>query len=208
MARPIEFDRDEALHNAMRLFWRRGYQKTSMRDLTEATRLQPGSLYAAFHNKRSLFLKSLDYYSEDLRRSVDHILRSDNEPLERIRIFFNQILDELAHDSQGKGCMLVNTLLESPVEEQEITNRAAEALGYVESRFVAVLDEAKLCGDLSQEVDVEIQAKLLMTAIFGLRVYARMHKPPRELRAITESMLAMLDPDASCRGSVVNQRTK
>lgn len=55
MARPQAFDQQQVLQNAMELFWRQGYASTSVRDLTEATRLQPGSLYGAFKSKRQLF---------------------------------------------------------------------------------------------------------------------------------------------------------
>ncbi len=82
----------------MQLFWRQGYHKTSVRDLTEATRLQPGSLYGAFSNKRTLFLKSLDYYSEALQARVDEVLRSDEPPLERIHRFFERLLDQATCD--------------------------------------------------------------------------------------------------------------
>ncbi|HEY9147485.1 MAG TPA: TetR/AcrR family transcriptional regulator, partial [Gammaproteobacteria bacterium] len=162
MPRPIEFDREQALRDAMQLFWRQGYHKTSVRDLTEATRLQPGSLYGAFRNKRSLFLNSLDYYSDALQASVDRVLRSDAPPLRRIHRFFEHLLNEAACDPQEKGCLLVNTLLETPAEDREILQRAATALGYVEKTFVEVLEEAKRAGDLAADWDSEAQARLLM----------------------------------------------
>jgi TetR/AcrR family transcriptional repressor of nem operon len=192
MPRPVEFDREQALHDAMQLFWRQGYHNTSVRDLTEETRLKPGSLYGAFSNKRGLFLQSLDYYSDALRAFVDQVLRSDEPPLERIQRFFERLLDEATNDPQEKGCLLVNTLLETPPEEREIARRAAAALGYVERTFVEVLEEAKQAGELSPDADTPALAKLLITGIFGLRVYARMQAPSGTLSAIAETLLATL----------------
>ena len=63
MARPAQYDRDKILDKAMQTFWEHGYHATSISDLVEATRLQPGSLYAAFESKRGLFLAALDHYA-------------------------------------------------------------------------------------------------------------------------------------------------
>ena len=193
MARPIEFDRELALQSAMQLFWRQGYQKTSIRDLTAVTHLQPGSLYSAFRNKRNLFLRSLDFYTQVLHGSVDRVLRSELQPLERIHQFFSRLLDEITRDAHDKGCLLVNTLLETPAEDVELTTRVAEALSYVENSFAGVLEEAKRRGDLAPEFDSESGAKLLMTGIFGIRVYAKMRTPPEVLHGIIKALLSSLE---------------
>ncbi len=192
MARPIEFDREKALQDAMLLFWRRGYHKASVRDLTEATRLQPGSLYGAFNNKRSLFLSSLDYYAEELKQFVDSVLHSEKPPLIRIRFFFDYLLDEMRSDPEEKGCLLVNTLLEVPAEDEEINQRVIQALGYVEQSFRQVLTEALERGELASGKDPSTLARLLMTGIFGLRVYNKMQPQREELDDIVDSLLSVV----------------
>lgn len=192
MARPVELDREKALHDAMLQFWRRGYHKTSMRDLTEATQLKPGSLYGAFDNKHSLFLRSLDYYSEELKQFVDATLHSNEPPLVRIVLFFKQLLDEMADDPEGRGCLLVNTLLETPPEDDEILQRATRALAYVEQGFREVLAEAQERGELASGKDPNSLARLLMTGIFGLRVYNKMQPQRQELDGIVDSLLSTL----------------
>ena len=64
MARPKQFDRDEALERAMAVFWRRGYEGTSVRDLVEHMGINRGSLYDTFGDKRTLFLAAVDRYLE------------------------------------------------------------------------------------------------------------------------------------------------
>ena len=88
MARPQAFDQQQVLTDAMLLFWRQGYASTSIKELTEVTRLQPGSLYAAFKNKRNLFLLALDHYFSELQCGITALLHSQEPPLERIRLFF------------------------------------------------------------------------------------------------------------------------
>lgn len=196
MARPVEFDREKALQDAMLQFWRRGYHKTSVRDLSEATQLKPGSLYGAFENKHSLFLRSLDYYSTELKQFVDSVLHSGEPPLRRIELFFQNLLDEMADDPQGRGCLLVNTLLETPPEDEVINQRASQALAYVEQGFSEVLAEAQERGELAPGKDPATLARLLMTGIFGLRVYNRMQPQREALDGIVDSLLSSLGKSA------------
>ncbi len=192
MPRPLEFEREQALRDAMTLFWRQGYSRTSMRDLTEATRLQPGSLYGAFRSKRGLFLESLDYYAQHLRTPTDAILRSDAPPKARVRRFFEHLLDESARDRERKGCLLVKTLLEAPADDVEITQRAVAGLQYVETAFAEVIEEARQGGELAPDINPKAHARLLMTGIFGLRVYVKYQRNPETLSRIAEDLLDSL----------------
>ena len=82
--------------------------------------------------------------------------------------------------------------VETPAEDVELTARVTEALGYVESGFIELLEEAKDSGALPEDFNSAAQAKLLMTGIFGLRVYARMRTPHEVLRGIVISLLSPL----------------
>ncbi len=196
MPRTIEFDRDQALADAMALFWRQGYCQTSMRDLTEATSLQPGSLYGAFGNKRALFLQSLDHYARALGGFVGATLYDDHRPpLERIRRFFGQLLDESVADPEHKGCFLVNTLMETPADDAELIEAAGRALARVERAFAEVLGEAVRRGTLPASVDVEARARLLMAGIFGMRVYSKMPVPQSSIGTIVDELLASALPE-------------
>jgi len=192
MARPIEFDRDQALRDAMLLFWRRGFHQTTVRNITDATQLQPGSLYSAFGSKRALFLEALDLYSAELKRFVEAVLRSDAPPLARIERFFSLLLEKSVDDSERRGCLLINTLLEMETEELEIGRRVAQALRMMERTVQEVLDEAAEQDELIAGADPQALARLLMTGVYGLQVYNRMRPKPEDLRGISETLVAML----------------
>ncbi|WP_410474377.1 TetR/AcrR family transcriptional regulator [Guyparkeria sp. TX1] len=189
MARTAAFERDQVLTEAMTLFWSRGYNRTSMRDLTQATRLNPGSLYAAFGNKQGLFLESVDLYTRALRRETEATLGGEGNAAARIRRFFDNLLDASAHDPTNKGCLLINTLIEAPADEPELRRRAGEALKYVEGRFAEVLDEGQDDGSIQTATPPRHQARLLMTGIFGLRVYARMPEGREHAVEIVDTLL-------------------
>ena len=193
MARPQAFDTRQVLEDAMQLFWRQGYASTSMRDLTQATRLQPGSLYAAFKNKRQLFLQALDHYSSSLHKAVRERLYAEGPPLQRIRDFFQYLVEQSQRDTEVRGCLLVNTLLEMPADDEEINRHVRNMLQQVEQDFCHVLEEAQAQGDLAADRDPARLARLLITGIFGLRVYNRMHPLQGELQAVVDELLLLLE---------------
>ncbi len=193
MARPQAFEHDQVLTDAMRLFWRQGYNATSIKDLTEATHLQPGSLYAAFKNKRNLFIQSLNHYFNDLHTSVVSLLHSNRPPLQRIHDFFAYLLEQTDRDTESKGCLLVNTLLEIPTDDKEINQRVSNMLQTVEKEFCRVLEEAQLKGDLAPTFKPDELAGMLITGIFGLRVYKRMQPDRQAMQAVVNNLLSVLD---------------
>lgn len=193
MARPQAFEHDQVLTDAMRLFWRQGYTATSVKDLTEATHLQPGSLYAAFKNKRNLFLQSLDHYFTALHASVIKLLQSDRPPIQRIHDFFDHLLEQTDQDTESKGCLLVNTLLEIPTDDEEINERVSKMLKTVETEIRQVLGEAQHQGNLAPSQKPEELARMLITGIFGLRVYNRMQPDKKAMQTVVDNLLSILD---------------
>jgi len=192
MARPQEFEYDEVLNSAMQLFWRKGYATTSIKDLTDVTNLQPGSLYGTFKNKRSLFLQSLDFYFLNLYESIHRILHSNKEPLERIKEFFNYFISQSVKDNDRKSCLLVNTLLEIPPEDKEINKQVRDMFLKIENEFSKILVEAQDKGDLGIKENPQVLAKMLMSGIFGLQVYNRMQPDQKDLENIVENLLSTL----------------
>lgn len=193
MPRPQSFNEKIVLNSAMQLFWNKGFSNTSVKDLTEATKLQPGSIYAAFKNKRNLFILSLDYYFENLYSSVTCILQSEEAPLKRIRLFFDFLLNQKAEDKSLKSCLLVNTLLETPADDIEINQRVSYMFAQIEQEFSNVLKQAQKDGTLIVGGRPESIAKMLMNGIFGLQVYNRMKPTADDLKQIVNNLLVNLE---------------
>jgi len=193
MARPQAFNEEDVLESAMQVFWRQGFANTSIKDLTRATRLQPGSIYGAFKNKRNLFLMSLDYYFDHLYSSLIHILQSEEPPMKRIRLFFDYILSQKNEDKELKSCLLVNTLLEIPPDDSEINRRVTEMFTKIESELSDVLKNALENGTLIEGGRPESMAKMLMSGIFGLQVYNRMKPDEEALSQIVNNLLANIE---------------
>lgn len=193
MVRPAQFDTEQVLQDCMQAFWRRGYNGTSIRDLVEVTGLQPGSLYGTFDNKRSLFLRTLEHYFAGQEAFVQAVLHNDKAPpLQRIYNFFDELLRQSTKDREKKGCLLINTLVETPPDEIEINRRVIRMLNFVEKSLYFVLEEAAADGSLPPQRKPAVLAKVLVNGIFGLRVNSKM-RSNRELRQIVTGLLSLLE---------------
>jgi len=191
MARPVEFDQKKVLDCVVKLFWRHGYEATSMKNICEATGLQPGSLYAAFGSKRALYLTAIDTYFE---ASIEHLLvllSGEGTPLERVHKLFMHTVDDICR-KDSDGCMLVNALLETPVDDEELRKHIAKMFCVLELAIKDVLVEAATCGELAPGKDPAIQATLLVNNIYGLRVCSKLQPKGSAMTEMVESLMATL----------------
>jgi len=192
MARPAEFDRSDVLEKAMNVFWRTGYSATSVTDLVNATKLKPGSLYGAFQSKRGLFLEVIDTYAARSLNRVSSVMEDAETPLKGIEQFFKCFCDDLVNDRLGKGCLMVNTMLELATEDEEIRERVGGYLSQVETYFTNALAQAQEQGLLDKQQSPEDLATYLMTNIWGLRVLSSKRPDQSKYDAVITNMLKAL----------------
>jgi len=169
MARPITFNRDEVLGRATEVFWEHGYCDTSVSQLVEATRLKPGSLYAAFESKEGLFLAALDRYAQQSCRRLRALLAEAPDPLRGVEQLFEQLADSGRREAR-RGCLLVNSVLEVGRLNPTVQARARAHLAEIEAILRGALEQARANGELATGKSPESLAKFLMTTIWGLRV--------------------------------------
>lgn len=192
MPRPARYERGQVLDRAMYTFWRKGYNATSMKDLTKATGLQPGSLYGAFESKRSLFLETLEAYYELNMGGLDERLSGEGSPVERIRAAFERIIEQSLRDPHNKGCMMVNTLLEMPEDDEEINNRLGAMFRSVEDKLEGVIKEAQELNEISQDRDCKALAQTLLLGMHGLRVLCKSRPDSKVLHRSKDNLLSVL----------------
>src|SRR5215218_4175754 len=147
MARPREFDEDEALERAMCVFWDQGYEATSVEDLVGGTRLNRGSLYAAFGDKQALFLKTLARYRAQRMDEVTGCLLQTPSVREAFRRLFFSFVERPAAD-RARGCMLINTAMERAPQDADTARAAAEHFKALEAVFLRALERGRESGEL------------------------------------------------------------
>lgn len=169
--RPKEFDIDRALDAALLLFWRYGYEGTSLAALTNAMGINAPSLYAAFGSKEMLFQKALERY---LRRPASYLPEALKEPTARqaVEKLFRGAIAMVMHPRHPDGCMLVQGALAcGPIAEpirKELNRRRAAAETAVRRRF----EQAMADRELPPSADASRLARFIITLLWGLSVQA------------------------------------
>ncbi|MCP5407582.1 MAG: TetR/AcrR family transcriptional regulator [Chromatiaceae bacterium] len=193
MARPIEFERDQVLEKAMLAFWDQGYCATSMTQLVKATKLNPGSIYAAFKSKEELFLATLDHYGEASAEKISLALKASDSPLQGIRNYFRQLATTTTNPKAQQSCLLVNTILELAHRNTKVRQRVNAHFEVIESCFRSALQAAHDSGELSADKDPTEVATFLISSIWGLRVLAGTGPAPARAEAVVSQILKLLD---------------
>jgi AcrR family transcriptional regulator len=186
--RPREFDVDEALDRALEVFWRKGYEGTSLLDLTRAMGINRPSLYAAFGNKESLFRKALARYAQGPAAYVREALNESTARVVAERLL-EGAADLLTDPRKPRGCLAVQGALvcgeaAEAVRRELMAHRAAsqEAL---RQRFERAVAE----GDLSSTVNGADLARYVITVVQGMAVQAASGASRDDLRRVVEIAL-------------------
>lgn len=201
MARPREFDELAVLDAARDVFWMKGYEATSTRDLSLCTGLAPSSMYAAFGDKRGLFRRALDHYLVRLREKMAY-LEATASPGLAITGFFQDTIERSLEDALQRGCMLVNSALEASPEEPEFRSAIARELELIEDFFRDRIVAGQERGEIAPGQSADDVARQLLALLLGLRVLARVRPERPLLTGAVAQTLALLDlPPLPATGS-------
>ena len=173
MARPLAFDRDQVLNQALHLFWRKGYQGTSIKDLIQVTKLQPGSIYGTFGNKKSLFSSALNCYFQNNLDMLKKVQEQHSEyPLKALEEFITEAIIPKNPDQDPPGCFISKSLLELSDLDADLKELLLQMLGKVEGIFATLIKQAQAQNQIHPDQDPEILASYLISTIHGLQVYS------------------------------------
>ena len=188
MGRPRTFDMDQALDQALQVFWEKGYAGTSISDLTEAMGINPPSLYAAFGNKEKLFKKALDRY-EDLRDQILEEAFAAPTAREAVTRLLEGTAERLSDKCNPRGCLIVQGALSGGEECEAVKQDLAFRRAGVEALIRKRLKRAKREGDLPSDADAATLARFVATVMHGMAVQAAGGVAAKELRAIVNTAL-------------------
>ncbi|GAA0397016.1 TetR/AcrR family transcriptional regulator [Cocleimonas flava] len=191
MARTIEFDRNEVLENAMNTFWNNGYSMTSIPNLVDSTKLNPGSIYSAFKSKEGLFLETLEFYGLNSVSQLKQYFDDSSSPLSAIEAFLKGIVDK-CKSTDKRGCLIVNSILEMASHNDAVQAKANLQLQAVEDELVKGLQQAQAMGELSADKNPADLAKFLMVNIWGLRVMAKTNPDAQSADIVLKQILEAL----------------
>lgn len=189
--RPNVFDQKEIVLKAQEIFWEKGYNATSLSDLSNGTGAGAGSIYNAFRGgKKELFKKSLSQRREVLN-SFKNRLESSNNPVQLIKEYFLEIAFS-CYKSHKKGCIVANTIVEMPFIDEELEIDAIEILKDTERLFINAILTEQGNGTLKSKIPAEVLAKYLITIWCGINSLRRIYPSKVVLEEQIELQLRIL----------------
>jgi AcrR family transcriptional regulator len=191
MARPRSFDPDEALDLARDVFWQKGFQGTSLDDITAATGLNKPSLYAAFGDKNALFLKVLDRYHARIVANAERVLKEGPAARDAIERWLTSFVPFCSGIKGSRGCLSVNTAADGAADQKAVRKRIERF-----NRKLEQLLSDRLRADraqFSEAFDPDAAAHAIMAIYLGRMVLAKDAPDAARVRATLNQAVRLLD---------------
>ncbi|GAB2604819.1 TetR/AcrR family transcriptional regulator [Streptomyces capparidis] len=197
MARPRAFDEKQVLDAVREQFWDAGYAATSLEDLMRVSRLGKGSLYAAFGDKRQLFLRALHSYTDDMQGYLRKALAEAPRAVDALRMLLEAPIDDPTGAGTRRGCLLANSTCELGNADPEVLAHAHRTYETSTALIGDCVARAQREGDLPAEADPIALARALLAAQQGIVYMSRTGLDTATLTATARSLAAQLLPDPS-----------
>ena len=195
--RPRSFDRDEALDRAVDVFWRHGYEATSISDLTEAMGISPPSLYAAFGDKEKLFMEVVDRYQ---RARIDAVTAAfDEAPTAKdaVQRLLTESASALAQHGGPRGCLLVMSDANCSAESCHVQEALAKRRSKMTALLKARIDRGLREGDVPAGTDTAALAEFYSVVMQGMVMLSRDRPSRKTLNAAVEAAMRAWPASAS-----------
>jgi TetR/AcrR family transcriptional repressor of nem operon len=186
-----QFDRSRALERALRVFWKTGYEKSSMSVLLKGMGVQKGSFYATYGSKHKVLVEALHLY---VKQRFDAFLAvsAGRPPLAALRKHLDEVLRESIGSDRFMGCFLVNCATELAPRDKEIREIVAVTLRAHAQFYESLLDKAQEEGALPKGMDTSTTASALLGLVLGMRVCARGGASAEALQALRRQAGALI----------------
>jgi AcrR family transcriptional regulator len=189
--RPRAYNPQTAIARAAETFWKAGYAGTSLDDLVEATGMNRPSLYAAFGDKRDLYLKTLEYYREE-GRELARAAIADDPPL---RVFLKRFYDkalDLYLDEGPRGCYSIGTAATVAAVDDKVRAFLAESMHTTDGFLKHQIEQAKERGEIAPDADPAALAYLATATLHTLAIRSRAGLPRKELDKLVDAAINVI----------------
>ena len=191
--RPRQYDPERALAKAAEAFWKHGYAATSLDDLVAATGMNRPSLYAAFGDKRDLYLKTLTRYQQQ-SRAIGAQITADDPPL---RVFLKRFYEAalaiyLESGDEARGCYSISTAPAQAVTDAGVRDFLAASISGTDAFVAKQIVKARERGEVPSDADPQALAQLATAALHTIAVRARVGVPRKQLTAVVAAAIDVI----------------
>jgi TetR/AcrR family transcriptional repressor of nem operon len=191
--RTKDFDEQEILQKAIKLFWQKGYNGTSMQDLIDGLGIGRSSIYHAFGDKHTLYLKALERYQQDGTQRLVDTINAGPTIQDAIRNLLKTNNSDRALCGIPEGCFKVNAGVEVAVDDEEILKLLREDDVIIEKALYTAIKQQQDSGKLSAAKDPRALARFVCNTMAGIRAYAKTKKDEVFFNDIINTALLVFD---------------
>ena len=193
MGRQAAYEREDVLDKASKVFLCNGFQHTTIKDITKATGLQPGSIYSAFENKNGLYTEVIEHFTKRQISILDTCVKQHSNSLQALRAFFKIVSENITHQTPDAHCILIFGAFEIPKNEKKLRNYIKLKLKEIESHIDVLLVKAQENNEILDSEKPNELASFLMALLCGYRVMARLQMSPDACDNFIEKMFQVLE---------------
>lgn len=193
IGRPLEFDPDVALDSAMHVFWRQGYEASSLQDLIGAMGLSKSSFYQAFESKQALFKRCIHFYRQGLVDELQGKLSKTESGKAFIQALFRDVANETAGKDGRRGCLLMNTASEFAQTDPEIAELVSRSIHHLTRLFEKAIEQGQRQGDIPADKNQRELANYLVSSMSGLKNMVKAGADSKSITQTADIVLSVLD---------------
>jgi len=190
MARNVEFNEVEAIQKAMEVFWKKGYSGTSLRDLTDAMKINSSSLYNTIGDKHALFVKCLKHYTETRMEEARKRAAGAKSPLEALINVINDSVTEIIHGNNS--CMAIKATFEVAASDKEVQAVLKADSDFMYSFILSLIKNAIKAGELSGVKDPEMYTDYLVSVYTGWYESYILHQDPIRIKKVAQYLITQI----------------
>lgn len=191
ISREKEFDRDEALNQAMVVFWKKGYNATSIPDLLQSMKLSRSSLYSTFGDKRALYISALEHYKRNRSYKLD-ILNHASSAREGLKQYFEQHISSMYDKNSPGGCFVTNTAVIMEELDEDLKKLVKDSFINLEKSFYKLLERGQQSGEIKKDININVLACLLLNLNHSINIMAKVNVDKQKIEQMVSSVLCDL----------------
>jgi len=188
MARNVEFDEEKAIQKAMEVFWKKGYNGASMRDLTEAMQINSSSLYNTIGDKHQLFVKCITNYVHGRMREASEHSAKIKSPLKAITGIVNDCVNTILYSDSH--CLAIKTTFELASTDPDVMALVKEDNDFTQGLLSGLIQKAIDQKEIVTETDAGTIASFVISAFTGWHESYIIHKDPIRIKKMAKYLIS------------------
>jgi len=190
MARSVEFNEEEAIQKAMNVFWKKGYNGASLRDLTDAMKINSSSLYNTIGDKHELFVRCVKYYTDMRKKDLDTRLKSHKSSFEVLVDYINESVESII--GKENSCMAIKTAFEVATNDKRVKDILKADSDYAYRFLHSLISRSIEEGKISKKEDPELLADYFISTWTGWNEAYLLHNDPVKIKKMAQYFIKLI----------------